>query len=1057
MVADDGNAGSSSNPRFVEFRLLRDGADYANPIGRLPDGDDAIAWDSTTPELYVWTAESDSIERVNVESGGRTPIFHRSRHDEVSIERAGRGWNSVLNLKRGVLATRGREDATENVSIIRIEDNKRILEFDFASIGDIAFSPDGDTFACGGSEGVILWHADGDIWTKGPVLQDVPQFVGTLAFDQSGKLLAMTTLQQQTRVYDIGTGRAIHEHPEENRGTFRPMALDSNHRVLATADNAVIRLFDIDGGSLLSVLEGHTDKIHELAFCDAGRLLVSQDRAELRVWDVGSGTFLASATIEDSALVHTSLPLLATFHTNADESLIGPRTHTMMWRVSADNLLSSEDISGVTYTTAKVVLVGDSGVGKTGLGWRLAHGEFREHSSTHGQQFWLLNQLGTQRSDGTACEAILWDLAGQPDYRLIHALFLDDADVALIVFDPTRDKDPLGGVEYWIKQLPLHRGLVGGGDSNRIGRCTAILVAARTDRGVGRLSLSEIEDFRVREGLDGFVNTSALTGHGVPGLVEMLQEAVDWDARPKIVTTTTFKRVKDHVLRLKEARIGERIIVTPTELQVRLEAEYPEEKVSEAELLTSIGHLANHGYVALLKTSQGENRVLLASELLNNVAASIVLEARGNPLGLGSIEERALLAGEYRFAELAELSDDDRGVLLDSAVAMFLAHNMCFRQTDPLGSRVFLVFPELINLKKPAEQGMRLDYGAIYSVGGATQNVYASLVVLLGYTSTFTRANQWRDEARYVVGDGLICGFRLESESDSGLSIVLYFGPDVGTPIRTLFRSLVESFLYRRDVTVTRFDPVRCAAGHQLNASIVREQIAEGGDAIFCSRCGRRVSLDGVSSTLELGRNVTGDLTTQQNAAADRSLFEQALFQIQAYVNKAGLEPPSCFISYAWGDATHERWVERDLAADLTKAGVDVILDKWENARVGASIHRFVDRMERADYVLVIGTTLYRMKYENQADSGSFVVGAEGDLIGKRLTGSEVAKESVLPALLEGSETVSLPPLLQGRVFVDFRESGDYFKACLSLITTIYRIPPTSALARQLATLLASD
>ena len=31
----------------------------------------------------------------------------------------------------------------------------------------------------------------------------------------------------------------------------------------------------------------------------------------------------------------------------------------------------------------------DSGVGKTGLGWRLAHGEFKEHPSTHGQQFWM--------------------------------------------------------------------------------------------------------------------------------------------------------------------------------------------------------------------------------------------------------------------------------------------------------------------------------------------------------------------------------------------------------------------------------------------------------------------------------------------------------------------------------------------------------------------------------------------------------------------------------------------------------------------------------------------
>jgi GTPase SAR1 family protein len=65
----------------------------------------------------------------------------------------------------------------------------------------------------------------------------------------------------------------------------------------------------------------------------------------------------------------------------------------------------------------------------------------------------VLNELGTRRADGTECEAILWDLAGQPDYRLTHALFLDDADLALVLFDPTDSRDPLHGVEFWLKQL----------------------------------------------------------------------------------------------------------------------------------------------------------------------------------------------------------------------------------------------------------------------------------------------------------------------------------------------------------------------------------------------------------------------------------------------------------------------------------------------------------------------------------------------------------------------------------------------------------------------------
>jgi len=77
---------------------------------------------------------------------------------------------------------------------------------------------------------------------------------------------------------------------------------------------------------------------------------------------------------------------------------------------------------------------------------------------------------------------------------------------------------------------------------------------------------------------------------------------------------------------------------------------------------------------------------------------------------------------------------------------------------------------------------------------------YASLVVLMGYTQTFTRTSQWQHQARYEVGEGLVCGFRLEAERPGELDIVLYFGMGVGGPVRTLFQSLVESFLVRRDL-----------------------------------------------------------------------------------------------------------------------------------------------------------------------------------------------------------------------------------------------------------------
>ncbi len=117
------------------------------------------------------------------------------------------------------------------------------------------------------------------------------------------------------------------------------------------------------------------------------------------------------------------------------------------------------------------------------------------------------------------------------------------------------------------------------------------------------------------------------------------------------------------------------------------------------------------------------------------------------------------------------------------------------------------------------------------------------------------------------------------------------------------------------------------------------------------------------------------------------------------------------------------------------------MLDRWENARIGSSVTRFVERIATSDRVVVVGTPLYRRKYDNDDPMGGFVVAAEGDLIGQRMTGSEIGKESVLPVLLAGTAKSSFPPLLHGRVYADFRDENAYFTTAFDLILSLYEIP----------------
>jgi small GTP-binding protein len=670
-----------------------------------------------------------------------------------------------------------------------------------------------------------------------------------------------------------------------------------------------------------------------------------------------------------------------------------------IWELD-EALLLGQAQESVHYTTAKLVLVGDSGVGKTGLGWRLAHGEFKEHSSTHGQQFWTIPQLGLKRTDGTECEAVLWDLAGQHVYRQIHSIFLENVAAALVLFDPSNRQEPLKGVQFWLEQLKGKGQLP-----------PAVLVGARVDRGAPALSHQELDQFCQRYGIrGGYLSTSALKGEGLDTLLETLKAQIPWEEMTATVTTVTFKRIKDYVLTLKEKPDRKGVLVSPSALRAQLQATDQGWHFTDAEMMTAVGHLETHGYVAVLRSSAGEQHILLTPDLLVTLASSIVLLADKHPRELGAMSETELLRGKYPFDELAGLSSDESQILLDAATLRFLQHNLCFRET--LGDETLLIFPGLIKQKRPLHDDLPATDAISYVVRGRVENLYASLVVLLGYTPSFTRINQWQNQAQYEMGEGEICGFRLIEDREGEIELVLYYSDRMPASGRTQFQELFEQFLYQRDVEVTRFPPVACPKGHRQERATVIKRVREGKRFVFCEECGEKTGLPDFDKPQNIGIGASPWLQREEAAARLRNAYEVQLTKVKGY--RRTWAAPRCYLSHL---PEQEAWAET-LIHDLHDAGVYVV----EQAA----------HVQPDDFVILLDTPAYQKAFTTP------ILAADAPLIRVRL---DQRRQLISLALTGRADAHAFKDCKPG----SFCDETHYAVSLFDLALNLYAIPLTHA------------
>lgn len=149
----------------------------------------------------------------------------------------------------------------------------------------------------------------------------------------------------------------------------------------------------------------------------------------------------------------------------------------------------------------KVVLIGDSGVGKSNLLSRFTRNEFNlESKSTIGVEF----ATRSIQVDGKTIKAQIWDTAGQERYRAITSAYYRGAVGALLVYDIAKHLT-YENVERWLRELRDHA------DSNIV----IMLVGNKSDlRHLRAVPTDEAKVFAEANHLS-FIETSALDSTNV--------------------------------------------------------------------------------------------------------------------------------------------------------------------------------------------------------------------------------------------------------------------------------------------------------------------------------------------------------------------------------------------------------------------------------------------------------------------------------------------------------------------------------------------------------------
>ena len=270
----------------------------------------------------------------------------------------------------------------------------------------------------------------------------------------------------------------------------------------------------------------------------------------------------------------------------------------------------------------------------------------------------------------------------------------------------------------------------------------------------------------------------------------------------------------------------------------------------------------------------------------------MVIAAKDEPDGLGSLAEETALSGHFHVPEDQRIGDrKQEQLLLHATVEELVRYDLALRESAADGR--YLVFPSQFN-RDYAEAPDPPGRAVAVTFEGPTQSIYATLAVRLGHSQLFdtARTEMWRNAVIFTARAGGRCGIYLQEFGEARGRLLLFF--DTATEeTRFHFEEYVVAHVDRRALRET-LQIVRLFVCGNCGTPVPDPYIQllrEQGKDIFSCPCGGAVA---IADPKEMLARRYPSLLESMDMAADRQR------DFEAFVLSANAETHSSrFLEWA--------------------------------------------------------------------------------------------------------------------------------------------------------------